>query len=425
MEAIRQESSAPAHPMPPPAPVLEAPASPALESLTAPPAKKGRGRAFLILGVITAVIIGGIFMHSALTAGQEDTDNAQVDADVVAVAPRIGGAVAHVKVEEDSIVKKGDLLFELDDTDLAARLEQSKAELDTAQAQALAADAQVDVVQASARGGLSTARAQLSGSSVAVGSADAQIATAKAGMQRAQADQHKAELDLNRAKELRAANAVTQERLDNMQAAFDSAQAALAQARAQLEAASEQKRMALSRVDEARGRVDQSTPIDAQIAAIKAQARLAHAKVKSAEVAVSIVALQLSYTKVLAPADGMVSKLTAREGQLLQPGQPVAELVPVTSYVVANFKETQVGQMKKGDRAEIVIDAFPGRKFEGVVTSLSGGTGAQFSLLPPDNASGNFVKVVQRVPVRIAWKTPPEVAMRAGLSADVTVWTRK
>jgi len=132
--------------------------------------------------------------------------------------------------------------------------------------------------------------------------------------------------------------------------------------------------------------------------------------------------LQLSYTKLYAQEDGQVTRLTAREGQMVQPGQPVASLVPDRTYVVANFKETQIGDMKPGQEVEIDVDAFPGKTLKGKVESLAGGTGARFSLLPPDNASGNFVKVVQRVPVRIAWvDVPADVALRPGLSADVAV----
>lgn len=157
-----------------------------------------------------------------------------------------------------------------------------------------------------------------------------------------------------------------------------------------------------------------------------AQAALAHARAKAAAAARDLATLQLDYTEVRAPQDGVVSKLSAREGQLVAADQPVAELVPDRTYVVANFKETQVGRMRPGEKATVEIDAYPGLKLPGRVESLSGGTGARFSLIPPDNASGNFVKVVERVPVRIAWAAPPlpQVALRAGLSAYVTVETR-
>jgi membrane fusion protein (multidrug efflux system) len=163
----------------------------------------------------------------------------------------------------------------------------------------------------------------------------------------------------------------------------------------------------------------------AQLTAAGASAELARARARSAEAALELARLQLSYTRVTAPRDGELSRLSVREGQLVAAAQPVAQLVPLETYLVANFKETQVGGMKPGQRAEIRIDAYGGRKLEGRVESLSGGTGARFSLLPADNASGNFVKVVERVPVRITWtNVPGEIRLRAGLSAWVTVHTR-
>jgi membrane fusion protein (multidrug efflux system) len=388
-------------------------------------APSGARRRFMILGVVTVVVIAAIGAYAMATANQENTDDAQVEADVVPLAARVSGLVLKVSVTENAIVKKGDVLLELDPADYAARARQAEAEVATATAQAAVADAQVQIAEASARGGLATAKALFSGSGVGVLSADANIASAKASLARAEADARKASLDLDRARELRAANAVPQERLDNAQAQRDATAAALQAAQAQVAAAEESKRAALSRVDEAKGRLDQSSPIEAQIAAAHAAADLAHARVKSAQASQELVQNQLSYTKVLAPADGIVSKLGVHEGQLIQPGQPLASLVPANTYLVANFKETQVGRIAKGQKVEIVLDAWPGKSLEGVVESVSGGTGSRFSLMPPDNASGNFVKVVQRVPVRIAWKSAPgEVALRAGLSADVTVYVK-
>ena len=325
-------------------------------------------------------------------------------------------------MKENQLVKLGEPLAEIDDADYLAREKQAEAELATADAQAKAADAQVQVVEATSRGGLASARAMVSGSSAGVGSAAAQAQSAKASLDRAVVDMKKAQLDLDRAKELRAANAVPPQTLDNAQALFDSSAAAVAQARAQLAVAEEARATALAQVGEAQGRLSQSTPVDAQIDSARAQAMLAHAKVDSAKAQLDLAKLQLSYTKVLAPADGLASRLTVHPGQLVTIGQPVIQLVPTLTYLVANFKETQVGGMRPGQEAEIEVDAYPGRKFAGKVESLSGGTGASFSLLPADNATGNFVKVVQRVPVRIAWEgLPADVPMRAGLSADVTV----
>jgi membrane fusion protein (multidrug efflux system) len=344
---------------------------------------------------------------------------------VVPIAARASGQIAKRLVEDNQRVKKGDVLIQIDDADFAARVKQAEAELETARAQAAAADSQVQVVEASAKGGLQTARASFSGSSMGVANAEAQLAASRAGLERAKAEARKGELDLQRTKQLVAGNALPRERLDNAQVAHDATQAALAQAQAQVAAASDMRRLASTRVDEARGRLDQSTPIAAQIASARANADLAHARIKVAEATLELAKLQLSYTKVVASEDGLVTKLTVQPGQMIQIGQPLAELVPDRTYVVANFKETQVGRLRPGQRARVRIDAFPGAEIEARVESVSGGTGARFSMLPPDNASGNFVKVVQRVPVRIAWNKRPDLPLQAGLSTDVTVFVRK
>jgi len=386
------------------------------------PARKSAKRPFLILGVVAIAVLGGVLVYRHMTAGEQDTDDAQVSSDMVPVAARVPGAVVKVRVAENQVVHKGDLLLELDPADYAAKEAQAEAELATAQAQAEGAKAQEEIVAATSKGGLASARAVLAGSNFGVNSAAAQAAVARAAVQRAEAESRKAELDLNRAQELKRANAVPQERLDTAQIASDEARAALAQAKAQLALADETKRSAESRVGEARGRLSQSEPIAPQMAAAHAATLLAQARVASASASLALAKLQSGYTRITAPADGMASKLTVHEGQLVAAGQPLIQLMPLATYVIANFKETQVGSMQPGQKADITLDAFPGRHFEGRVESLAGGTGASFSLLPADNATGNFVKVVQRVPVRIAWVNfPAGVGVRAGLSADVTV----
>jgi membrane fusion protein (multidrug efflux system) len=386
-------------------------------------AATGKKRVGIILAV--GVVVAGVYLGvHALGANRQTTDDAQIEADVVPVAPRVGGIISEVNVTENAKVKKGEVLIQLDTADLAARLKQAEGELGAARAQAASAQAQASVSEAGAKGGLSSAKAQVSTSLAQVSSADAQIASAKAQLVRAEADLRRVMNDLERTKKLREANAMPQEKLDNAQSAVDAAQAAVAAAEAQFHASEESRRVAQSRVAEANGALDTNSPVDAKVAAARANADLALARVTTAEAALDLARLNLSYATVRAPADGVVSKLTVHAGQLVSPGMPVAELVPEGTYVVANFKETQVGAMKAGQRVELEVDAFNGRHFEGVVESISGGTGSRFSLLPPDNASGNFVKVVQRVPVRIRWKdVAPDVTLRAGMSVTATVHT--
>lgn len=352
--------------MTPPLRPLESPSPEAAAPPPAPaaaPRRTRRRRAVAGGAMLLLAALAALGIHLFLTRGDETTDDAQVEADVVTLAPRVAGAVARVLVKDDQLVRRGDVLLELDDAELAARARQAEAEAETARAQAVAAGAQED--------------------------------GARAALRKAAAESRRAGQDLERARRLRQGDAIPPERLDAAQAAADSGAAA--------EAAAE-----------------------AQVAAARASAELARARVKGAEAALDLARLQLSYARVLSPVDGEVSRLSARAGQMLQAGQPVAELVPRATYVVANFKETQVGDIRPGQEADVEIDAFPGTTLHGRVESLSGGTGARFALLPPDNASGNFVKVVERVPVRIAWAGPPSaVDLRAGLSAVVTVHARR
>jgi membrane fusion protein (multidrug efflux system) len=373
-------------------------------------------------------VAAGVLGYTAFSyyaRGRESTDDAQVDADLVTVSARVGGAIVNVHVVDNQLVKKGELLVEIDPADLTAKEKQAEAELAAARAQAQTADAQVAIVEATSKGGLSAARAALSGSATSVASADAQVESARAALARTQTEATQADTDLARFESLLKDGAIPKAQVDAARSSAQAAHAAVAQAQAQLAAASDAKRTAQTTVAESQARVEQSAPVDAQLAGARAQADLAHARIDSAEAALALAKLQLSYTRIEAPADGMLSRLGVRVGQLVQAGQQVVALVPNATYVVANFKETQVGRMRVGQSVDISVDAFPGRTFEGKVESTSPATGARFSLLPPDNASGNFVKVVQRVPVKVAWTNlPSDVKLAAGMSADVTVLIR-
>ncbi len=387
--------------------------------------RKSHARPYLVLGAVVAVALIAYALVTWLSRGRESTDDAQVEGDAVTVSTRLAGAVLAVHVSDNQQVRRGDLLVELDSSELAARSKQAQAELAAARAQAQAADAQVSIVEATSRGGLSMARAQLTGSATSVAGADAQVNSARAGVTRAQAEANRADNDLARAESLLEDQAIPRAQLDTARSNAQAAHASVAQAQAQLAAAEEMKLTAQTHIAESQARVEQSAPVDAQLAVVRANAALAHARADAAEAAQSVAELQLSYARISAPADGLLSRLAVHEGQLLQAGQQVVVVVPNASYVIANFKETQVGAMRAGQRAEISIDAFPGRTFEARVESWSPGTGARFSLLPPDNASGNFIKVVQRVPVKLAWQAlPQDIKLTAGLSANVTVFTR-
>ncbi|NVB80254.1 MAG: HlyD family secretion protein [Kofleriaceae bacterium] len=378
-------------------------------------------RAYFILGIVAAVVAAAWGLHHWWTAGKESTDDAQVDADVVPLAGRVGGVIKTVKVVDHQSVKKGDVLFEIDPADLDVEVARTEAELDAAKAQKDAADAQVAVVESSSSGGLSTAKAQVSGADASVRASDDMVHAAEAAVARAKADLQIADTELTNTKTLFGKEAITKRELDRAQQQHDVARAALDAANAQLGSAREQKRLASSRVAEAQGRLTQSTPVEAQVAAARANAELAAARVKAASVAHDKAKLMRSYATITAPSDGTISKLAGLVGLSVLPGQSLLMLVPNETYVVANFKEGQIKGMVPGDVVDIELDAYPGDEFEGVVDTVSPATGARFSLIPPDNATGNFVKVVQRVPVKITWKKKPSRDLRAGLSAEVTV----
>jgi membrane fusion protein (multidrug efflux system) len=381
-------------------------------------------RLYLIVGGAVLLLVIGYAIYAMLTSGKETTDDAQVAADVVPVAARVSGQVLSVHVHENELVKQGQLIAVLDPQDAEVKLAQAQSDLETAKAQAAEADARKSVTRASAQGAFHSAQAGVQSSRESVDTSAAAISQARAAVARAEANAQKARLDWQRAEELGAKGDISKAQVDAARAAHEAADADLAQARAALSAAQNQRQMAQANVQAARGRLEQSAPVSAQFAGAEAQARLAHARVAAAMAALHAAQLNLGYTRIEAPTDGIASKLAVHPGSYVTAGQPIVQLVPRNTYVIANFKETQLAKMRPGQRAVVRIDALGRREFPGRVESLSGGTGSAFSLLPPDNASGNFVKVVQRVPVRISWQGPPADQVPAGSSAEVTVFTK-
>jgi membrane fusion protein (multidrug efflux system) len=384
-------------------------------------------RKSMIMGAVAAVAVATGGGYYVLHHGIETTDDAQVDADVVSVASRATGTVASIHFEENQEVKKGALLAEVDPEPAKARLAQAEANLEAARAAADAADADASVAETSARGNKSVAEASLRGAASGASASKEQIAEAESQVVAAQANYDRASVDHDRYKSLSASGAIPQAELDRSEAGFVAASSALAQTKAHVAMLEATTSQAYSRVQEARAKLTLSSDVEALIAQAHARARMAHANVNVARAARDLAALDLSYTRILAPEDGVVSKKTIVVGQNVASGQPIVQLVPVhNNWITANFKETQVTRMHKGQAVEIELDTYPGVHLQGVVGSTSAATGSRFTLLPPDNATGNFTKVVQRVPVRIALHDLPSgLVLRPGMSADVAVDTRR
>ena len=337
-----------------------------------------------ILGAL--VLAGGFWTVRTLSyaSAHESTDNALIDGHVLPVLAKVGGFVTAVRVGENDRVAAESLLVSIDDREYRVRLAQAEADLAGARA------------ATGGRGGSGQAQAM-------VASATAQTAVQSANIDAARAQVVRAEADLARSTELAAKNIVSQQMLDG-------AKAQAAATRAQL--------VAVQR---------QVTAAGATVTGMEAGVRLAEARSTAAGAARDNAALQLSFTRITSPASGLVSKKQVEVGQLVQPGQMLMNIASDTGlFVTANFKETQLEKLRVGQHVELDVDAYGGAKIEGVVESISAATGSRFTLLPPDNASGNFTKVVQRVPVRIRITKGLDAArpLRIGLSVIAHVDTK-
>lgn len=342
---------------------------------------KGRGKS--IAGLVVGACLLAAVAIAWLARGTESTDNAHVQADITLIAPRIAGTVVHVAVQDNQAVQAGDLLFELDRADAEALQRQAQADLATAEA---------GVETASA--GLGMARKQ----------APALLAEAEASVRAARANAERADADMQRYEALYQRNEIPLQLLDQSRAASRALQA-------QADGTMAQRRAAAT--------------LDEKLAAGAAALATALAKVEQARARLDQARLQLSYTRIVAPSAGTVTRKNVYPGTQIAAGAPALALVGNTPWVVANFKETQLEHMRVGQPVDIEIDAFPGQVFHGRVDSLQSGTGSVFSLLPPENASGNFVKVVQRVPVKIVFDPTPPQHLAAGLSVTPSVHVRE
>ena len=387
--------------------------------------KPKRRRAPYVLGalVLAAAAGGGALYMSK--QGKESTDNAQIEGHVSNVAARVPGQVVRVLVKDNQQVHAGDVLVELDDRDLAARLAAARADLAAAEASQRAAATQLALTEKQAHANLTIARGGVAQAAAVSGTTEAQIDQARADVTAALSRQSLARIELARTERLVAAGAVAQAELDARRAAADQADAAVTQAQARVTSAEASRSNSSGTVEAARGRLLSAQSAPEQVASARAQQELATAKVAQARAAVDAAELAISYTKIRAEISGTVARRTVEPGQLVSPERPLMAIVGLDdTWVVANFKETQLADMHPGQKTEIAIDTFDHVALTGHIESLAAGTGSRFSLLPPDNASGNFTKVTQRVPVLIRLDDRRGLTLRPGMSAEVTVFTR-
>jgi membrane fusion protein, multidrug efflux system len=394
----------------------------------------------IIAGVVLLVLIViGVWWW--MTRGRESTDDAQVDAYVTPIASRVGGTILRVAVADNQQVEAGAVLVEIDPRDYQVALDRARAELATAQAEFAAARANVPISSsetennvAAAKGGVDRAAAAIVEAQHGLDAAKARLSTTQARKRELEATAAKDAKDVERLKGLLAKDEIPQQQFDTALAQAESSKAAAESAGAQVLEADAAIKGAESRLVSARGgqavavaelRTAETAP--EQMAVTRARAASAEARVKQAEASVKQAELNLEYTTVKAPFKGTVSRKTVQPGQVIQTGQPLMTIIALEQvWITANFKETQLEDMRPGQKVAIDVDAYGGKEFSGKVETIAPATGARFSLLPPENASGNFVKVVQRVPVKIVLDAgqDPEHLLRPGMSVTPTVNTR-
>ena len=384
---------------------------------------QSRRRGIIIIVVVLLVLVGaGLWWRSTFT---EDTDDAQVAGHLIQISPRIGGQVIKVDVEENQVLKAGDEIAQLDPRDYQVAVENAEAALASAQAAALAAQVNVPLTTINTGSNLSSANSDVSGARASVDQAQQQLEGAQARVAQAQANNIKAQADLARYRPLVEKDVISKQQFDAAVAAADAAKAALNDALASQQAAAAGIRVARDHEAQSQALLKYAQTGPAQVAAQNAHARQAEAQVKQAQAQLDQARLNLSYTKIVAPADGIVTRKSVEINQNVGVGQNLLTLVSLEDiWVTANFKETQVRHMANEQAVEIHVDS-TGRDYKGKVTQIGGATGSVLSLFPPENATGNYVKVVQRIPVRIDFtdlkNEDPHHLLRPGMSVEPKV----
>jgi len=365
---------------------------------------------WVILAVVVVLIVAGIFVWQYYSV-RESTDDAQIDGHIDPISSRVMGTVINVLHDDNEVVQAGDLLVELDPKDYQVAVDRARADLANAEANAVAAKVGVPLTKA-------TSSSQLTAADAAVKAAQRDVESAQARQNEAQANYAKVSDDLKRMELLIAKDEVSRQQYDATVAADKAAKANVDGATAGIAAAE-------SKAAQAQAQAEAARTVPEQLKVTQARAGAASAEVQRAISALAQAELNLKYTKIYAPVTGVLSKRSVEPGQVLQAGQPLFSIVNLDDiWTTANFKETQLENMKVGQKAKIKVDAY-GKDFDGVVESIGAATGARFSLLPPENATGNYVKVVQRIPVRIRFAKgeDPNHQLRPGMSVEPTVYT--
>src|ERR1700681_1558208 len=378
--------------------------------------------------LIGLAILIGIFFLWRYLASYESTDDAEIDGHVNSVSARVSGHVLKLNVQDNQYVEKGTVLVEIDPADYEVAVTQARAEYADAQAQAAAAGITVPITDVSSSSQVSGAQAGVSSAHAGIAAARQQYEAAKSQVVEADANNTKAQNDLVRYKQLIDKQEISQQQYDQAVASAQAAAATLRAARANADASAEQIRQAQSKVQQANADLRNANTAPQLMRVTQARALSAQANAEQKKAQLDQAELNLQYTKVIAPVNGIVSNRTVEVGQNVQPGQEMMKVIPVDDgdlWVTANFKETQLRNIRPGQAADITVDA-NGKTYKGKVDSIAGSSGARASLLPPENATGNYVKVVQRLPVKIVFN-PGEVKgrdLRPGMSVTPKVWIK-
>ena len=403
-----------------------------------------RKRTLLICGVATALVLLLIFgvRYLIWSDHHETTDDAYLAGHLHPISARITDTVQQVLIDDNQHVVEGQTLVILDPNDYKARLDQAKAALDAASRQAETAEAAIRSTSQSAtaqttqaRGSIAEAEASIQAAKAAVTAAEAGVPRANAQLQEANATLQREETDLHRYQDLYAKEQVSRQTLDHQRASYQvavagkaAAQEQVRQAQAQLVAAQQRVARTEAQLTNSEGGLQSAQATTLETRVREGQFATAQAAMALAKASLEDATLQLSYTIIKAPVSGRIGRKSVEAGQRVQIGQPLMAVVEDRPWVVANFKETQLAKMRAGQHVEVEIDTFPKHKFYGHVDSLAPGSGNEFALLPPDNATGNFTKIVQRIPVKVVFDDDSmrgyESLLSPGMSSVVTVTTR-